>query len=212
MPSLVTRFHFLFLVVTLAITGVALIHVPDGYAFPALWRGSDATWLWPRDIALAVAPALEAALMAAFFLLGLALTSNHLARTRHILEPALTLLLAVTTACQFGLLFMGIGSDIDMFRITGFGLAATLLVLAAVMFEAERHSYGGLRLPWPIPSDRAWRLAHRSSAVASALAAIAIGFLAWSDPEPGYLVPALAIVLVGLPLFAGIVTVLTRSL
>jgi uncharacterized membrane protein len=212
MPSLVTRFHLLLFGVTLAIAGVAIMHVPEGFAFPAHWQGSGADWLWPRDLALAVAPLVELLLMAGFFLLGRVLTKNHLAKTRHILDPVLTLLLAVVTSCQFGLLLIGIGSDFDMFRITTGGLAATLGVIAAVVFEAERHSYGGLRMPWPISSDRAWTIVHRASGLAAGAAALALAWLAWIDPGPGILALVMASTLLGLPLVAAAVTLLARFL
>lgn len=210
MPNLVTRFHLLLFGVTLAIAGVAIINIPEAYAFPAHWHGSAVDWLWPRNIALAVAPLVEVALMGAFFILGRQLTKNHLAKTRHILDPALTLLLAVAAACQLGLLLNGIGSDLDIFRITGFGLAAALLVLAVVIFEAERHSYAGLRMPWPIRSDRAWGLVHRVSGVATGCAALALAWLAWADPGPGPLVLAMAAGLLGLPMFAALATLVFR--
>ena len=212
MPSLVTRFHLLLFGVTLAIAGVAIMHVPEGFAFPAHWQGSSADWLWPRDLALAVAPLVELVLMGAFFMLGRALTKNHLAKTRHILDPALTLLLAVATSGQFGLLLIGIGSDFDIFRITVGGLAATLLVLAVVIFEAERHSYAGLRMPWPIRSDRAWTIVHRASGLAAAVAALVLAWLAWIDPGPGVLSLAMVVSLVALPLFAAAVTLVVRTM
>ena len=208
MPSLVSRFHLLLFGVTLAIAGVALIHVPEGYAFPAHWHGNAADWLWPRDIALAIAPLVQAGLIAAFFLLGRALTKSHIAKVQHILDPALTLLLAVAAACQLGLLMMGIGSDFDLFRITGFGLAAILLVLSVVIFEAERHSYGGLRMPWPIKSDHAWRIVHRATGIACGLAAALLAWLAWSDPGPGIMVLAISGILGGLPLLAVLATLM----
>lgn len=211
MPSLVTRFHLLIFGVTIAIAGVALVHVPETYAFPAHWQGSSADWLWPRNIALAMAPLVQVGFMGAFFFLGRALTGNHLGKTRHILDPALTLVLAVAAGCQLGLLFLGIGSDLDLIRGTAFLLAATLLVLAAVLFEAERHTYAGLRMPWPIASDRAWRLVHRISGLASGAAALALAWLAWSDPGPGPIVVAMAVSLAGLPVFAAAVTLLARK-
>ncbi|ODT70736.1 MAG: hypothetical protein ABS75_11430 [Pelagibacterium sp. SCN 63-23] len=212
MPSLVTRFHLLVFGVTIAIAGVALIHVPEGYAFPAHWRGNGADWLWPRDIALAVAPLVQAALIAVFFLLGRALTKSHFAKVQHILDPALTLVLIIAAACQLGLLMIGIGSDFDLFRITGFALAALLLVLSVVIFEAERNSYGGLRMPWPIPSDLAWRIVHRLTGMACGLAAILLAWLAWSDQGPGPTVLAIAMILGGLPALAGLVTLATARL
>ncbi len=212
MPSLVTRFHLLLFGVTLAIAGVTIMHVPEGFAFPAHWQGSSADWMWPRDLALAVAPLIELVLMAAFLLLGRALTKNHLAKTRHILDPALTLLLAVATSCQLGLLLIGIGSDFDLFRITAGGLAATLMVAAVVIFEAERHSYAGLRMPWPIHSDRAWVFVHRASGLAAGVAAVTLAWLAWIDPGPGVLCLAMAASLIALPFFAATVTLLVRTL
>ena len=80
------------------------------------------------------------------------------------------------------------------------------LLFATVLFEAERHTYGGLRLPWPIAGDRAWRRVHRGSGVASALAGLGLAGLAWTDPGPGLIVLAMALVLAALPLLAGLLT------
>jgi immunity protein, SdpI family len=203
---LVTRFHLLIFSVTLSITAVALLRIPADFLFPAHWHGSNADWLWPRDMALAVAPVLQAILMLAFFVLGRALTRNHMAKVRHILDPALSLSLAVPAAYQLGLLFMGTGSDLDLIRGLGFLFAAALMLLGVVFFHAERHSYGGLRMPWPIASDRAWILAHRLSGAAAALAGLATAVLSWLDAGPGILALAFAASLLGLPLFAGLVT------
>lgn len=210
MPSLVTRFHILIFSVTVAITGVAFLHIPDGFRFPAHWQGSNADWIWPRNEALVVAPLAQIVMMLAFFALGRLLTPNHVGKTRHIFDPALTLLLAVPAACQLGLLFAGIGSDLDLVRFTGFALGATLMLLGVVLFSAERHSYGGLRMPWPIRSDRAWVLVHRISGSAAALAGAALALFAWLDPGIGPLVLAFAASLVVLPVLAGLVTLAFR--
>lgn len=210
MPGLVTRFHLLIFSVTLSITAVAVLRVPADFMFPAHWHGSTADWLWPRDTALAVAPFLQAVLMLVFFILGRALTRNHMAKVRHILDPALSLTLAVPAAYQFGLLFMGIGSDLDVIRGIGFVFAAVLILLGLVFFHAERHSYGGLRMPWLISSDRSWLLVHRVSGVAVALAGVAIAALSWFDAGPGILALAFTLSLLGLPLFAGLVTLALR--
>ncbi|MCR6633562.1 hypothetical protein [Devosia sp.] len=206
MPSLVTRFHLLIFSVTLSITAVAILRVPADFLFPAHWHGFSADWLWPRDTALAVAPIVQAALLLAFFVLGRALTRNHMAKVRHILDPALSLALAVPAAYQFGLLFMGIGSDLDLIRGLGFLFAAVLILLGLVLFHAERHSYGGLRMPWPIRSDRAWIIVHRLSGIAAGLAGAGLATLSWIDAGPGVLAVAFAASLFGLPLFAALVS------
>lgn len=212
MPSLVTRFHLLLFSVTLSITAVCFLRIPETFAFPAHWHGSSADWLWPRNLALSVAPLLQALLLLVFFVLGRAVTKNHMAKVRHILDPALSLLLAVPAAFQFGLLFMGIGSDLDLIRGLGFLLAATLALLGLVLFGAERHSYGGLRMPWPIASDRAWFVVHRLSGAASFLVGLVLAALAWFDFGPGPLALAFALSLLGLPLFAALVSLLAKRL
>lgn len=205
MQNLVTRFHLLLLTVTLALTGVGYVRIPVTYAFPAHWSGSAADWLWPRDVLL-VAPLIQVVLMAGFFVLGRLLTKNHYAKSQHILDPALTLVMAVVAASQLGLLFMGIGSDLDIIRFTGFGLALTLFVLGIILFEAERHTYAGLRMPWPLKSETAWRWVHRTIGLAFGLAAIGMALLAWFDAGAGALIMGFAAALLLPPILAGLAT------
>ena len=151
MQRLVTRFHLLLLAVTIAITGVGFFRVPADFAYPAHWSGSYADWLWPRDLALPVAPLVEVLVIAAFFLLGRLLSKNHFAKVQHILDPALTLLLAVVAAIQLGLLVIGIGSDIDLVRLTGAGLGIVLLILGIVFSRPSGTPMPACACPGPSP-------------------------------------------------------------
>lgn len=211
MHNLVTRFHTLLLTVTLAITVVAFLRIPADYAFPAHWQGSAADWLWPRDLALITAPIVQVVLLAVFFILGRAFTRNQFAKSQHILDPALTLLMLVVGASQLGLLLTGVGSDLDFIRFTGFGLGTALLLIGVVLFGAERHTYAGLRMPWPIASDRAWTAVHRVSGLAFAGAGIGLAAFAWMDPGIGTLLAGFAVALFAPPALAAAATVLTRG-
>lgn len=210
MQILVTRFHLLLLTVTLAISGVGFLRIPPDFAFPAHWVGSNADWLWPRDPALVVGPALQILLLSGFFLLGRLLTKNHYAKSQHVLDPALTLSMTVIAGTQLGLLLSGIGSDLDFIRFIGFGLGALLVVLAVILFEAERHTYAGLRMPWPIRSNRAWRLVHRLAAIAFAGAAVWLIAAAWFDMGAGVLTLSFLGALVLPVLLAGAASLATR--
>jgi uncharacterized membrane protein len=212
MQSLVTRLHLLVFGVTTVMAGVVIAHVPANFAFPAHWRGSAADILWPRDVAIAVAPVVQAALLVAFYGLGRLLTKNHFAKTQHIFDPLLTVALCTAAACQLALVFLAIGSDLDLFRVTAFGLAATLLVFAAVIFDAERHTYAGLRMPWPIRSERTWRIVHVLTAAASVATALLLAWFSWTDAGPAVLVGVMAGTLLVLPLTAGLATLALRSL
>jgi len=199
MQILVTRFHLLLLAVTLAIAGVGAFRIPADFSFLARWQGATADWVWPREI-IFVAPLLQIALLAAFFILGRLLTKNHYAKSQHLLDPALTMLMSVVAAIQLGLLLTGIGSDLDFVRFTALGLGAALLVLGIVLFEAGRHTYAGLRMPWPVRSDRAWRLVHRATGIAYGIAGLSLLALAWFDAGLGPLVLSIAAALL-LPAF-----------
>lgn len=209
MKILVTRFHLLLLAVTLAMTGVALFRVPADYVYAAHWTASTADWVWPREV-LIVAPLVQVVLLALFFALGAALTKNHYAKSQHILDPALSLALAVIGGAQLGLLLTGIGSDLDFIRFTGFALGATLMMLGMVLFEAERHTYAGLRMPWPIGSDHGWRWVHRVAGAAFGIAGIGLLVLAWLDAGAGALVLAFAAALLIPVVCAVLATVLLK--
>lgn len=210
--ALITKFHLLILAVTIATAGVIIFRVPADFAFPAHWQGSGADWLWPRNPAIAVAPLVELLLIGGFWMLGRALTPGHLARVRHVLDPALTLALAIAFACQLALLLVGVGADIDLFRITAGVLAAVFLITGIVLFEAERHTYAGLRLPWPIPGDRAWRRVHRSAGGTGVIIAVALAVVVWLDPGPGITVLAMVASLVLLPTLSALYTMLLGRL
>ena len=210
MPNLVTRFHLLLLTVTLAIAGVGAFRIPADFVYLAHWSGSTADWLWPRE-AIFVAPAVQLLFMALFFLLGRLLTKNQFAKSQHILDPALTALMGVVAATQLGLLLAGIGSDLDFVRFTGFALGAVLLLLGVVLFEAERHTYAGLRMPWPVRSDRAWRVVHRATGLSYGLAGIGVLALAWLDAGLGILVLSFAAAIFAPAIIAGLTTLLFRN-
>lgn len=210
MQLLVTRFHLLLLAVTLAITGVAFLRIPPDYVFPAHWSGSTADWLWPREVLFA-APLLQVVLLAKFLTVGRLLSKNQYAKSQHILDPALTLMMIVVAACQLGLLVTGTGSDLDFIRLTGFGLGAALILLGIILFEAERHTYAGLRMPWPIGSDRAWLWVHRITGLGFGLAGLGLLALAWLDAGAGHLVLAFAAALYGPVALAGTTTALLRQ-
>lgn len=205
MQILVTRFHLLLLAVTLAIGGVGAARMPADFLFLAHWHGSTADWVWPREI-IFVAPLLQVLFLAAFFLLGRSLTRNQFSKSQHILDPALTTLMLVVAALQLGLLLTGIGSDLDFVRVTAFALGAALLVLGIVLFEAERYTYAGLRMPWPIHSDRAWRWVHRSAGLAYGASGLALLAFAWFDLGLGLLVICCAAALFGPAAIAALAT------
>ena len=211
MQILVTRFHLLLLTVTLAISGVGAARIPADFLFLAHWQGSTADWLWPRAI-IFVAPVLQLALLAIFFALGRLMTKNQYAKSQHILDPALTTVMGVITATQLGLLLAGIGSDLDFVRVTAFALGIALAILGIVLFEAERHTYAGLRMPWPVSSDLAWSVVHRATGLAYGGAGLGLLAMAWFDMGMGLLVAGFVVALLAPALLAGIVSLALRSL
>jgi uncharacterized membrane protein len=210
MQILITRFHLLLLAVTLAITGVAAFRIPADFTYSAHWVRSTADWVWPREVVF-VAPVAQVLLLIAFFLLGKALTKNQYAKSQHIFDPALTTLMAVVAATQLGLLLTGMGSDVDFIRFTAYALGVALVILGIVLFEAERHTYAGMRMPWPVRSDLAWRLVHRGAGLAYGLSGIGLLAMAWFDVGIGLLVAGFAAALFVPATLAGLATLVLRG-
>jgi uncharacterized membrane protein len=210
MQILITRFHLLLLTVTVAMSGVGFFRIPAEYVYQAHWTGSAADWLWPREV-IFVAPVVQLVLLIVFFLLGRALTRNQFAKSQHILDPFLTLLMSVVVATQLGLLLSGAGSDLDFIRVTGAALGLALALLGVVLFEAERHTYAGLRLPWPVHSDFAWRLVHRLTGLAYGAAGLGLLTMAWFDMGMGLLVLGFVAATLTPALLAGLVTLALRG-
>jgi len=201
--GLLTRFHLLELGVILAVSVIGLVKVPETYGYVARWglHGS-VDWAWPRDVALALAPAAALLASCALWIHGMRARGPRLEMQRHILEPALSVWLGLCVAVQFGLLLVGTGSDLDLIRLLAFGLAPGLVLFGIVFAEAERHTYAGMRLPWRIEADRTWRRAHRLGGYLFVLGGIALALLAWLDPDLGVLLPAFPAALLLPPLVA----------
>jgi uncharacterized membrane protein len=196
--GIITRFHALELMVLVAVTVTGFLKIPAAYAFVAHWgRHGQPDWSWPRDLALLLAPTAALICLSCFALIGWLTPKPRLEMGRHVLEPALTALLGIAVAVQFGLLLVGTGSDLDLIRLLAFGLAPAHLLLGVVLREAERHTYAGLRLPWAIRSERMWRIEHQLIGWLYILGGLVLAGLAWYLPDLGILLPALALVPVG---------------
>jgi uncharacterized membrane protein len=206
--SLATRFHGLLLGVLVAITAVGFNRIPADFVFPAHWGARGVPdWAWPRDVALVTGPVLAAMILAAFGSQHWVIRKTRIEMIRHNAEPAMSAILLLFCAVQFGLVLTGVGSDIDLIRIAALVLAVALLVLGLVVSEAERHTYAGVRLPWRIESDKAWRLAHRAAGWLFIAGAIALAALAWLQPDMGTLILAFPLVLTTPLLVAAILSI-----
>ncbi|HEY4202198.1 MAG TPA: SdpI family protein [Devosiaceae bacterium] len=196
-PNLVTRFHVLEFGVLVAITLTALVKVPLDEELSMHWNANGLIdWAWPPLLAFAILPLIGALTVVVSATLSARADKYRLEMVRHVLEPALTVVLGIAVALQFGLLLLGLNSDFDIIRLVAFAVAAGLLVLGILLREAQRHTYAGLRLPWAIPGDEAWSRVHVLAGWAYIAAAITLGLLATFQPFPGTLIVALPVVLV----------------
>lgn len=202
--GLVNRLHVIVAMFVVALGVVGLIKVAPDVPVPLHWGHSAPDLTAPPELAFAPMPIVAAVTLAGFYATERLMPRQRLEMTRHLLDPALSALLAVTAIVQAGLLMVGMGSEIDLIRFAAFGLAAPLLLLGVLFPEAQRDSYAGLRLPWPIASDRVWRRAHRAAGIAFVLAAIALAVTAWLWPDPINLIPAMFAAMLVPPLVAAI--------
>jgi uncharacterized membrane protein len=202
-PNLVTRLHLLFAGAQAPFVAIAVVKVPAGTELALHWNEQGATdWAWAAPWAFFIMPVAAAILLAVAALFSARADGFRLETVRHLLDPGLSALLLILLALEIGLLLVGLGSDIDLIRIVVPVVGAGLVLLGILLREAERHTYAGLRLPWAIEGDGAWRLAHLAAGWTAIATGLLIILLAWLMPFPGVLIGALPLAL-GLPLLVG---------
>jgi uncharacterized membrane protein len=200
----VTRFHVLVLLLLLAITLVSFHKIPADTMLPVHWapRG-NADWLWPRDAALLLMPGMALLITLIFSVIPRFAPPERVEPGRHVTEAALTGTLGVFCAIQFGLLLIGIGSDLDLIRIVSFGVALLMLFLGFELPRSMPNAYAGIRLPWTMHDHGSWRATHRFVGVLCALCGVGLGLCAWLQPDPATLIFALMAAIIG-PALLGI--------
>jgi uncharacterized membrane protein len=203
--SLVTRFHLLELGFLVAITATAWVKIPDRTGLPVHWGlNGQPDKIWPKPAALLAAPVIAALLIGILWLVGRLASDEQVDPGRYVAEMAIAGLLGLICAIQFGLLLIGVGSEIDMIRIVAFGLAFTLLLTGIALPRSEPNGYAGVRLPWTMRDPHNWHVTHRVTGVLMALGGLETAVVAWAFPQPPYLLAAIAVAVV-VPVVAGMI-------
>ena len=210
-PSIVTRFHGLLFLALVAVTIAAYVNVPANLELPMHWgRHGEPDWLWPRDIALSIAPTAALVLLGLFGLVGNSALPQHLEAGGHVLRVALAGLLGLMAVVQFGLLMIGIGSDIEVIRILCGAVAVFLFIFGNELRGAQPQPYAGLRLPWTLRDPRVWSVVHQLTGGLFMLGSIVLVLVTWLWPDPATLIFALVGAIL-LPVGAGGVLSLTLA-
>jgi uncharacterized membrane protein len=190
--QIVTSFHLLVLGFLVAITATAYVKIPAGTDLPVHWGlNGNPDWVWPRAPALLIFPAIAVLLTALFALIGQFAPVEKIEPGRYVAEALLSGLLILFDALQLGLLMIGVGSDIDMVRIVGLGVAVVLVLLGAALPTSEYNAYTGVRLPWTFRNPGHWRASHRVAGILCIIGGVGLGAVAWLFPDPGTVMLAL---------------------
>lgn len=209
---LVTAMHRLLFLVSVAIAAIGLLNIPQGAELPFHWAASgapDATL--GRNAALLVLPCVGVALIALVYVLGRIGAPWQVEPGRHVAEAALSAALLVMAVCQFGILLIGIGSDIDVIRLLAGAVAVGLLVLGNELRRADADLYGGLRLPWPVEGRRNWRWSHGIAGVLYMAAGVGLAVLVWRQPDPATLMAGMGLAAAVPALCGALVSVVLRG-
>ena len=209
---IVTRFHLLLLglLIGIAATGFFKIHVEAG--LPVHW-GFDGKpdQIWPRNQALPIFPIAGILVTGLFALIGALVPPEQIDPGRYVSEAILAGVLGLFCAIEFGLLLIGIGSEIDMVRIICFGMAALMVGLGLSLPTSRPNAYSGVRLPWTMRNAANWKATHRLTGILFLIGGIGLGVITYLGPDPRQLLAALFLALL-LPLIIGGVVSLALSL
>jgi uncharacterized membrane protein len=183
--SIVTPFHILLFGALLAITGTGYVKIPAATGLPMHWGlNGQPDRIWPRDPALAAMPIIALVLLVLFFAIGRLAAPEKVDPGRVIAEAAISGVLLVLCALQFGLLLIGTGSEVDLVRIVAAVVALALVILGLVLPRSAPNAYAGIRLPWSMPDAANWRATHRLTGGLMVVAGLGLGLVAlfWSTP------------------------------
>lgn len=209
--SLVTRFHLFGFGVLIAITATALVKIPAEHGLPVHWAfDGKPDQYWPRNVAVAVAPALAVLLGLVFGAVGQFAPVSQIEPGRRISEALLTWLLGLLCAIQFAFILVGIGSDIDMVRIIAAAVAVVLIAIGVQLTQSPPNAYTGLRLPWTMQTPTAWVAVHRFSGTLLVVGGLALGAITWLWPGPASLLGGIAAAIL-VPLLGSIAFSLVRA-
>ena len=209
--QIVTRFHLFLFGVLVAITATAFVKIHADVGLPVHW-GFDGKpdRVWPRNEALLLFPLVGLVLTVLFAAIGQFAPVEQIEPGRYIAEAMLTGLLGLLCALQFGLLLIGVGSDIDMVRIIAFAMAVLLILLGMALPNSQPNAYAGIRLPWTLRDPKNWAAAHRVTGILFIVAGVGLGLVAWLQPDPADMLSAIGAA-IALPLLIGGVFSLLRA-
>jgi len=191
--ALVSRFHAFPFGLLVAITATALVKIKSQQGLPVHWAfDGKPDQYWPRDFVLAAAPIVALGLVVVFALIGRFAPVEQVEPGRRVWEGLLTALLAVLCAVQFSFVLIGVGSDIDLLRITAYLTALALVAWGGLLAPSTKGTYGAMRLPWSLPTASAWVFAHRASGALVVLSGIGLGVVATLWPSPTDLLAGMA--------------------
>lgn len=183
--SIVTPFHILLFGVLLAITATDYVKIPAATGLPMHW-GFDGRpdQIWPRDPALAAMPILALVLLVVLFVIGRLAPPEKVEPGRIIAEAAISAVLLILCALQFGLLLIGTGSEVDLVRLVAAVVALALVILGVALPRSTPNAYAGIRLPWSMADPANWRATHRLTGGLMVVAGLTLAAVAlfWSTP------------------------------
>lgn len=205
--EIITRLHLLAGAVLLALTAIGFVKIPPGPGLAMHW-GPDGhpDLLWPRNWALLLFPVLGALLL----LWGFAMDrfvppeESKSPEQRRELSTFVLIGLGLLAALQFGFILIGIGSDIDLFRILGF-VAAIAMVLWGAMGLGGGDTYALRQMPG---ADS--RIAARLLRALFVIAGLGLFWAALSWTDPVDTLPALGAAVLLPPILASLFRLVRR--
>lgn len=188
---IVTKFHLMVLGLLIGLMVAAFFKVPAA-GLPVHWNfNGRPDRFWSRDQALVIFPVAGVVVTVLFGLFGLVVPQQNLERGRQGWEIILAGLLVLGCAIEFGLMLIGVGSDIPMLPIIGGVVTLVLLGLGVVLPGARPKGYSSMALPWPIAEGRAWTATHRVTGGLFIMGGIILGATTWLGPDPRVLLSVL---------------------
>lgn len=159
---LLTRFHYVMIVLIILVTILGFFLVPLDQQLPIHWniRG-EADGFAPAPFALLLPLALVAFIAAVMLILRRAQLQKDFESGRFVINATLNGLTGLALMLLCTTILIGRGHQLDMLRLVMMAVSILLVMVGNVLPKSQQNWVAGIRLPWTLRDTENWQLTHR---------------------------------------------------
>ena len=163
------------LVAAVAITIAGFVLIPPGDSIAIHWGfdGKPDGFL-SRDWALLQMPVVIVVVGAIFWAIGKWADAKRREASVHVMNAALTAVIALMTAIQGVVVLLALGYPVDVIQVVTVGIGILQVAIGNVMPKSQPNFVAGIRIPTTLRDPANWQATHRLTGLLLVVAGLAL--------------------------------------